>query len=82
MPVVAAIIKAFTAFGNGEIVVICPCCSHIKKISSSFPGFYAFAVNAVHFLVVVFVRHFVWFDEIIVACSSKYNIVLQLPKFS
>lgn len=57
MPVVPVIVKAFAALCNGEVVIVTPCCPNIKKVRSSFASPNAFAVNAFHFLVVVFVSH-------------------------
>ena len=71
MPVIPIIIKPFTAFCNGEVIIITAGSSYIKEISSSFTGTNAFAVNAFHFLVIVLVRH-----------SYKFLAVKELLWFS
>ena len=57
MPVIPIVIKPLTAFCNGQVIIITTGSSYIKEISSSFTGTDAFAVNALHFLVIVLVRH-------------------------
>jgi hypothetical protein len=57
VPVVPVFVEFFAAFRNGNVVVISMGCPHIKEVSSSFPGTDAFAINAFHTFVVVFVRH-------------------------
>jgi sulfur relay (sulfurtransferase) DsrC/TusE family protein len=57
MPVVTIIIKAFAAFGNSQKIIVAPRCPYIKKIGAAFTRSDSFAINAFHFLVVIFVRH-------------------------
>lgn len=57
MPVVAVFIEFFTAFSNGNVVIVTAGCPYIKKVGSSFTGSYAFAVYAFLSFFVVFVRH-------------------------
>ncbi len=65
MTVVAIIVKTFTAFSYGKVIIIGPCCSYIKKVSSALAGSNTFAVNGFHFLFailvflfIIIVRHF------------------------
>ena len=57
MPVVTIIIKTFAAFSDGEVVIVSPGCLYIKKIGPAFAGTNSLAVNALHFLFIVVVRH-------------------------
>jgi len=57
MPIVTLTLKLLTTFSNGKIVIVASGSPYIKKVSSSFPGSDAFAINAFHPFVVVFVRH-------------------------
>src|SRR4249920_798001 len=58
MTIVSIIIKALTAFGNGEVIIITTCCSYIKEISPAFTSTNPLAVNAFHFVfVIILVRH-------------------------
>ena len=58
MTVVAIIIEPFTAFSNGKIVVVPPCCPHIEEIGSSFSSTNSCTVNALLLFIVVIVRHY------------------------
>ena len=84
MPVIAFRIEAFAAFSDSKIKVIPPCFSYIKKVSPAFPGPDAFTVNAFHFFVIVFVRH--WYRILVlndftrVIRESKDRIVFQFTK--
>ena len=81
MPVVTIVIKALSALSDGKKVIAGTCFPNIKEIGSSFACFYAFAENAFHFLIVVFVFHLR--NDLIVKIFNcrKYSIVLNLPKF-
>ena len=60
MSIVTIVIKTFSAFCNGQEIIISTSCSYIKKVSSSFSSSYTFAVNTFIFsfvIIVVFVRH-------------------------
>jgi hypothetical protein len=57
MPFVTITVKFFTAFGNGQVKIIATGFSYIKKVSPAFPCTDALTVDALHFFVVVFVRH-------------------------
>jgi hypothetical protein len=57
MPLIPVTVKLFTAFSNSQVKVITTGFSYIKKVSSAFSCTDALAVNAFHFFVVVFVRH-------------------------
>ena len=57
MPVVTVRIKTFTALRDSEVIVVATGFPYIKKVSPTFAGPDAFAINAFHFFVVVFVRH-------------------------
>src|SRR6188508_557598 len=58
MTIITVIIKSFTAFGNGQIIIITTGCSYVKEISPAFTSTNPFAVNAFHFVfVVILVRH-------------------------
>ena len=59
--IITIIVKAFAAFGNGEIIIVATCSPYIKEIGSSLTCPNPLAVNAFHFLVVVVVRHVIWF---------------------
>src|ERR671912_2935430 len=48
VPVVTIIIKAFAAFGYGQVIIISTCCPYIKEISPAFAGPDPLAVNAFH----------------------------------
>ena len=75
MPVVTIFVKTFPAFCNGEVIIITAGSSYIKKISPSFTGTDAFAVNALHFLVIIFVRHsckFLQLKNLVLVTVYKY----------
>ena len=57
MPVIPVVIKAFAAFSNCKVIIITTGCPYIKEISPSFSSTNSLAVDALHFLVVVLVRH-------------------------
>jgi hypothetical protein len=57
MPVVPVFVEFFTAFGDSKIVIVTTCSPYIEEIRPAFPGSDAFAINAFHPFVVVFVRH-------------------------
>src|SRR4030095_576285 len=80
--VVAVVIKTFTAFSNCQIIIIVPCCLHIKKISSSFASTNTLTVDAFHFLVIVLVRHsFKFYSlKILVDIAYKYKYVFETAK--
>ncbi len=61
MPVITIIIKSLATFSNGQVIIIGPGGSYIKKICSSFAGTNSFAVDAFHSLVIVFVLHIISF---------------------
>jgi hypothetical protein len=63
MPVVSIRIKALAAFCDGEVIIIATGFPYIKKVSPAFPCPDAFALNAFHFFVVVFVRH--WYKVLV-----------------
>ena len=82
MPVVAVIIKTFTAFSNSKLIIVCPCCLYVKKIRSSFTSTNTLAVDAFHFLVIVLVRHSNKFYslKILVYIAYKYKYVFETTK--
>ena len=57
MPVVSVVIKAFAAFSDCKVIIISTGCPDIEEISPSLSSPDAFAINAFHSFVVVFVRH-------------------------
>ena len=57
MSVVPIRIKAFAALRDGQVIIISPGFSYIKKVGSAFTGSDSFAVNTFHFFVIVVVRH-------------------------
>ena len=57
VPVITVFIELFPAFSDCDVIIISAGSSYIKKISSTLTGSDAFAINALHSFVVVFVRH-------------------------
>ena len=61
MSVVSVRIKTLTAFGDSKIIIIATGLPYIEEVGSAFAGPDAFAVNAFHFFVIIFVRHCIKF---------------------
>jgi hypothetical protein len=96
MTIVAVIIKTFAAFGYGQVIIVAPGSSYIKKVGPSFSGTDTLTVNALHFLVIVLVRHLykflavkelLWFGCTPFSLlgrgfrsSHKYRDVFDIPK--
>ena len=59
--VIPIIVKPLAALCNGQVIIIPFGSPYIKKVGPPFPGADTFAVNALHFLVIVLVRHCVRF---------------------
>jgi hypothetical protein len=55
--VVAIVVETLPTFSNGEVVIVASCSSYIEEIGTALACTDPFAVDAFHFLVVVFVRH-------------------------
>ena len=57
MSVIPIVVKSLATFCNSEVVIIPTGSPDIKEVSPAFAGTDSFAVDALQFLVVVFVRH-------------------------
>lgn len=57
MPFVGIIVKTFTTFGNGQVVIIAPGGLYIKKIGPAFSCLDSLTINTLLFLFVVIVTH-------------------------
>jgi len=57
MAVVTIIIESFSAFSDGQKIIVALCGTNVKKISAPLPRFYTLAVNTILFLFIVFVSH-------------------------
>jgi hypothetical protein len=85
--IVTIIIKALTAFSNGKVIIVTSGSPYIKKIRSALAGTNPFAINALHFLVIVIVRHFLLILQFNkksfgFLLAYKYNYVFSTAKFS
>jgi hypothetical protein len=57
VPVVTIFVEFLTAFGDSKIVIVTTRSPYIEEIRPALPSSDAFAINAFHPFVVVFVRH-------------------------
>src|SRR5689334_15584632 len=73
VPVITIFVEFLPAFRNSDVVIIATGSPHIEEIGSTFSSPDAFAVNAFHSFVGVFVRH-----SVLVFYSEQLSDLQQL----